>query len=286
MKHWWKPLIAVAFALLLASCSIQTVDQYERMPDEEKSVEKQGYQQDSAQVQEPVEEETIDEDEPESEHKNQAAPNESPEKDASTELEKSGPKASSSPVEPEQDKGGGKPGQQEKPATSTPSAQPSTSPTSKDNDQPTPTSKPADSKKEKGYVTIAIHAETLLTNWDLLEPALQDEKYVPKDGVILKAVKYELLSDDETVWDVLLRATKEHKIQLEYQGASKNIYKSVYVEGINHLYEFSAGELSGWMYQVNGTYPNYGCGQYVVEDGDVIEWHYTVDLGRDLGTGM
>lgn len=61
------------------------------------------------------------------------------------------------------------------------------------------------------------------------------------------------------------------------------MYNSVYVEGINHLYEFSAGELSGWMYKVNGVYPNYGCSQYVLKDGDVIEWNYTVDLGRDLG---
>ena len=85
------------------------------------------------------------------------------------------------------------------------------------------------------------------------------------------------------MWDVLQRATREHKIQLEYQGANENLYNSVYIEGINHLYEFSAGPLSGWMYAVNGVYPNYGCSQYVLQDGDTIVWNYTVDLGRDLG---
>ncbi len=30
---------------------------------------------------------------------------------------------------------------------------------------------------------------------------------------------------------------------------------SVYVEGINNIYEFSCGEQSGWMYEVNGVYP-------------------------------
>ena len=38
-----------------------------------------------------------------------------------------------------------------------------------------------------------------------------------------------------------------------------------------------------WMYCVNDWYPNYGCGQYVVKNGDVIEWNYTCDLGKDLG---
>ncbi|QGG53970.1 DUF4430 domain-containing protein [Lysinibacillus pakistanensis] len=136
---------------------------------------------------------------------------------------------------------------------------------------------------QKRTVTIAIRVDTLLKHWNKLDPSLQSEKYVPKNGIILKPTKYELLSEKDTVWDVLQRATKEHKIQMEYQGANENIYNSVYVEGINHLYEFSAGELSGWMYKVNGVYPNYGCSQYVLKDGDIIEWNYTVDLGRDLG---
>jgi hypothetical protein len=61
------------------------------------------------------------------------------------------------------------------------------------------------------------------------------------------------------------------------------IYNSNYIEGINNLYEFDAGELSGWMYKVNGWFPNYGSSRYVLKDGDVIEWVYTCDLGRDVG---
>jgi hypothetical protein len=60
------------------------------------------------------------------------------------------------------------------------------------------------------------------------------------------------------------------------------VYKSAYIEGIANLYEFDRGELSGWMYCVNGWYPNYGCSAYKLKDGDAIEWHYTTDLGRDL----
>ena len=70
---------------------------------------------------------------------------------------------------------------------------------------------------------------------------------------------------------------------MEYQGSDENSYGSVYIRGINYLYEFSCGPLSGWMYKVNGEYPNYGCSKYKLKDGDVIEWVYTCDLGQDVG---
>ena len=63
------------------------------------------------------------------------------------------------------------------------------------------------------------------------------------------------------------------------------IYNSAYIEGIHNLYEFDVGELSGWMYSVNGWYPNYGCSRYALKDGDVVEWRYTCDLGFDVGGG-
>jgi len=56
----------------------------------------------------------------------------------------------------------------------------------------------------------------------------------------------------------------------------------VYISGINHIYEFDYGELSGWMYRVNGGTPSVGCGSYILSDGDKIEWLYTCELGEDL----
>lgn len=43
------------------------------------------------------------------------------------------------------------------------------------------------------------------------------------------------------------------------------------------------GPLSGWMYKVNGEFPGYGSSKYKLSNGDVIEWVYTCDLGRDVG---
>ena len=64
---------------------------------------------------------------------------------------------------------------------------------------------------------------------------------------------------------------------------STPIYNSAYVEGIHNLYEFDCGSGSGWMYRVNGWYPNYGCSRYQLSQGDTVEWRYTCDLGADIG---
>lgn len=136
----------------------------------------------------------------------------------------------------------------------------------------------ADSKT----VTISIRCDTILSNYDNLDENLKSDKYVPPDGVILKPTEY-VLREGDTVFDILDRAVRYNKIQMEYQGADKNSYKSVYVQGINYLYEFSCGPLSGWMYKVDGQYPNYGCSKYKLSDKQVIEWVYTCDLGHDVG---
>ncbi len=131
-------------------------------------------------------------------------------------------------------------------------------------------------------VVLSINCASILDNTDKLNEDLRDEKYVPSDGVILPPTRYVLRKGD-TVFDILDRATRHNKIQMEYQDARLNSFGSVYVQGINYLYEFSCGELSGWMYRVNGQFPNYGCSKYTLKDGDVIEWLYTCDLGRDVG---
>lgn len=87
------------------------------------------------------------------------------------------------------------------------------------------------------------------------------------------------IEDGNTVLDVLKMARDKFRLHMEYSGGSGS---GAYVEGINNLYEFDGGRWSGWMYCVNGWYPNYGCGVYYLKPGDKIEWNYTCDLGLDL----
>lgn len=133
-------------------------------------------------------------------------------------------------------------------------------------------------EKKKLYCTLSISCETILNNMNILEP--NKESYVPKNGIIYKEKKV-VFYEGESVFDVLLRETKSNGIQMEFRMTP--IYSSNYIEGINNLYEFDCGSLSGWMYNVNGWYPNYGCSRYQLKDGDKIQWKYTCDLGRDLG---
>ena len=90
-------------------------------------------------------------------------------------------------------------------------------------------------------------------------------------------------SPGETVFDVLGRECRASGIHMEHNF--NPMYNSAYVKGISNLYEFDGGPESGWMYSVNGWFPNYGSSAYVLSDGDVICWRYTCNLGNDIGGG-
>ena len=132
--------------------------------------------------------------------------------------------------------------------------------------------------KKKYTCTFSIECSTILNNLSDLDP---DKRHlVPSDGVILPPTKVTFY-EGESVYDVLQRVCKENNIHMESSWTP--VYNSAYIEGINNLYEFDCGELSGWMYRVNGWYPNYGCSRYQLADGEVVEWRYTCDLGNDIG---
>lgn len=129
----------------------------------------------------------------------------------------------------------------------------------------------------KNQCTIAIDCKTILNNTEKLNSA--KKSFVPSDGVILPTTTV-TFHEGDTVIDVLKKVTREKGIQMEFED--NPIYGTAYVEGIGNLYEFDCGDLSGWEYCVNGWYPNYGCSNYVLENGDVILWRFTCNLGKDL----
>lgn len=133
--------------------------------------------------------------------------------------------------------------------------------------------------KDKAYTCyLSITCNTLLDNMDVLPK--EKRGLVPDDGVIYAKQKVTFY-EGESVFDVLKRETQKNRIHMESSFTPK--YNSAYVEGIHNLYEFDGGRYSGWLYKVNGWYPNYGCSRYVLKDGDVVEWQYTCDGGRDVG---
>ena len=135
-----------------------------------------------------------------------------------------------------------------------------------------------DTASASNTCTISISCATILDNMDHLKSSKAE--FVPSDGWILAPTEVEF-TEGESVHDVLQRVCKEAGIQME--SSFTPAYNSAYVEGINNLYEFDCGELSGWMFSVNGWYPNYGCSKYTVNTGDEICWVYTCNLGKDVG---
>ena len=106
----------------------------------------------------------------------------------------------------------------------------------------------------------------------LKDPSKQG--YVPSDGTILASTSVQA-KPGATVFDVLTETCRNNNIQIEYSYYSG--FQSYYIEGINHLYEFDGGQVSGWLYKVNGVFPNYGCSAYTLQDGDSISLLYTCD---------
>ena len=155
--------------------------------------------------------------------------------------------------------------------------------------KPTP-SEPQDTTVDettKYTCTISISCGTILANWDAwdewdADTAAAKKPLVPSDGVILPSTTV-TFSEGESVYDVLQRVCRENGIHMEASWTP--MYNSAYVEGINNLYEFDVSQGSGWMYRVNGWFPNYGCSRYALQNGDVVEWLYTCDLGNDVGGG-
>ena len=159
-----------------------------------------------------------------------------------------------------------------------PTEPPAETPTPENTPEPTPTAEP--SAPAEKHCTISISCASILDHMDWLDPA--KTALIPENGWILGSTEL-TFTEGESVFDVLLRVCTEKKIHMEFEETP--MYQSAYIEGIYNLYEFDCGELSGWMYSVNGWFPNYGCSQYTLSDGDVIRWVYTCDLGNDVGGG-
>lgn len=130
----------------------------------------------------------------------------------------------------------------------------------------------ADTNKQM-TCTLYVNCKSVLQNYDKLKE--NKKTIVPANGIIYEKKRVNF-SEGESVFDILKREMKNSKIQLEFVHTP--MYNSVYIEGIGNLYEFDCGENSGWQYKVNGVKPNYGCSQYIVNDGDSIEFYYSCNF--------
>jgi len=146
-------------------------------------------------------------------------------------------------------------------------------------DVPARASKTAEPEEENKTLTcnLSVRCDTILNNLSRLKADKQE--IIPPDGVIFPEQSV-VFYEGETVFNVMIREMKKNKIHFEFENTP--MYESVYIEGIANIYEFDCGELSGWMYKVNGEFLSVGCSQCELEPGDRVEILYSCDLGKDL----
>ena len=132
-------------------------------------------------------------------------------------------------------------------------------------------------EESRSHCTVMITCHTLVDNKENLRK--NKRQLVSDDGIILSGTETEI-TDGESVFDVTKRICTERKIPFEFTLTP--LYNTAYVEGIYNLYEFDCGSGSGWIYLVNGEIKSCGCSDCKLNDGDIIEWAYTCDLGHDI----
>ena len=125
---------------------------------------------------------------------------------------------------------------------------------------------PVDTSKENTCY-LSITCETILDNMENLTEG--KESLVPSDGVIYGRREVTFY-EGETVSDVL-------KEKCRIIGFTWSIHLRLFITVIilkvlTTSMNMTAAWGSGWMYCVNGWYPNYGCSRYIVQPGDEIEW--------------
>lgn len=136
------------------------------------------------------------------------------------------------------------------------------------NENTTPEETPVAKPDEKSYATISIDMINILDHKAEIEPRYQG--FIPENGIVLNATKVEIQEGD-TVYSILNRVCKENGIALNASNG--------YVRYINQIGEFDVGKSSGWLFKVNGQLPSIGSSSYKINENDVIEWRFTVQVG-------
>lgn len=143
----------------------------------------------------------------------------------------------------------------------------------------------------KKYCTVRIECNTIYDNIGKLKSG--KEAFLPSSGIILDDVQVEL-TGDESAFDVIKRACEENVctdsckyceaggVQIEYTYTPA--FNNYYIEGIHQIYEKDCGTQSGWMYSVNGEFPDVGSSSYTVSPGDTVVFAFTCNMGEDIGS--
>ena len=125
-----------------------------------------------------------------------------------------------------------------------------------------------------GTATLTVSCENLLGD-DRADDGLRAA--VPDDGLLVPPTEVTVLEGD-TAFTLLERVCAERGLALDEQRG----LSGVYVQGIGGVREFDCGSISCWLFRINGEIRSTDSGSVVLQDGDVLEFLYTCELGADI----
>ncbi len=92
------------------------------------------------------------------------------------------------------------------------------------------------------------------------------------DGGFYLSSIYDIKDFTPEFSEIITSSLEDSEYTLKKEGYTKN-----------QLSEFDFTQGSGWMYSVNGNFPNMGLSDYYLQDGDVLRVQYTLAYGSDIG---
>jgi len=127
-----------------------------------------------------------------------------------------------------------------------------------------------------GNVTMSVRVDALVENMHLLDADMHE--LVPIDGIIFPET-YVTLYENDSVFDVLQRELRAAGVHMSFSTLPG--FDLILVEAINNITSLATAPMSGWQYRVNQENPLVGASQYILSDGDVVEWRFTLDFDDD-----
>ncbi len=81
-------------------------------------------------------------------------------------------------------------------------------------------------------------------------------------------------NENDTPFEILKKYCDDNEIKYEYNDYSG----SYYVSAIDGYKEGNDGQFSGWVYYVNGEFPQESSGTFVLREGDEIVFRYVTEF--------
>ena len=120
---------------------------------------------------------------------------------------------------------------------------------------------------------LSINCSKIAENMEAVEnEAIRD--LIPEDGIVFEEAAI-ATGNAGSVMDATIEFCKAMKISFDNSQG--------YLTMLADISAGDCGGYSGWLVKINGEFPQVGADEIDLQDGDTIEWIYSLDGGADIG---